>query len=82
MLRLLDGRRTSEVAALMGVKEVSVRSLVHRGLGKLRRMKSLARAITEAERHRIAAALVAICGALVCVLLHRRAVAREQLESG
>ena len=49
VLRLLEGRRTSEVSALMGVKEGSVRSLVHRGLGKLRRMKSLARAITEAE---------------------------------
>lgn len=52
VLRLLEGRRTSEVAALMGVKEVSVRSLVHRGLRKLRRTKSLARAITEAERLR------------------------------
>ena len=49
VLRLLEGRRTSEVAALMGIKEVSVRSLTHRALGRLRRMKSLKRAITEAE---------------------------------
>ncbi len=49
MLRLLEGRRTAEVAKLMGVKEVSVRSLVHRGLRKLRRMKSLKRAILETE---------------------------------
>lgn len=52
VLRLLEGRRTAEVAALMEVKEVSVRSLIHRALRKLRRMKSLARAITEAERLR------------------------------
>ena len=49
VLRLLEGRRTSEVSALMGIKEVSVRSLIHRALRKLRRMKSLTRAITEAE---------------------------------
>jgi len=49
VLRLLEGRRTAEVAELMGVKEVSVRSLVHRGLKKLRRMKSLKRTITETE---------------------------------
>ena len=49
VLRLLEGRRTAEVAQLMGVKEVSVRSLIHRGLRKLRRMKSLKRMITETE---------------------------------
>ncbi len=49
VLRLLEGRRTAEVAELMEVKEVSVRSLVHRGLKKLRRMKSLKRTITETE---------------------------------
>ena len=48
-LRLLEGRRAAEVAELMGVKEVSVRSLVQRGLKKLRRMKSLKRTITETE---------------------------------
>ena len=48
-LRLLEGRRTSEVAELMGIKEASVRSLIHRALGRLRRMQSLKRAITEAE---------------------------------
>ena len=48
-LRLLEGRRTAEVSELMGIKEVSVRSLVHRGLKKLRRMKSLKRTITETE---------------------------------
>ena len=49
VLRLLEGRRTAEVSELMGIKEVSVRSLVHRGLGKLRRVKSLKRTITETE---------------------------------
>lgn len=49
VLRLLEGRRTAEVSELMGVKEVSVRSLVHRGLKKLRRMRSLERTITETE---------------------------------
>lgn len=49
VLRLLEGRRTPEVARLMGIKEVSVRSLVHRGLKKLRRMRGLKRTITEAE---------------------------------
>ena len=48
-MRLLEGRRTSEVAELMGIKEASVRSLIHRALGRLRRMQSLKRAITEAE---------------------------------
>ena len=48
-MRLLEGRRTAEVARLMGIKEVSVRSLVHRGLKKLRRMKSLKLTITETE---------------------------------
>ena len=49
VLRLLEGRRTAEVSELMGVKEVSVRSLIHRGLKKLRRMKNLKRTITETE---------------------------------
>ena len=49
VLRLLEGRRPAEVAELMGVKKVSVRSLVHRGLKKLRRLKSLKRTITETE---------------------------------
>lgn len=49
VLRLLEERRPAEVAELMGIKEVSVRSLVHRGLKKLRRMKSLKRTITESE---------------------------------
>ena len=49
MLRLLEGWPTAEVAKAMGVKQVSVRSLVHRGLRKLRRMKSLKRAILETE---------------------------------
>lgn len=35
-----------------------------------------------APGNRIAATLVATCGALVCLLLHRRAVARERLPSG
>lgn len=52
VLRLLEGRRTSEVAALMGIREVSVRSLIHRAIRKLRRMQSLKRAITDAERLR------------------------------
>lgn len=49
VLRMLEGRRTAEVSELMGIKEVSVRSLVHRGLKKLRRMKSLKRTIMETE---------------------------------
>ncbi len=49
VLRLLEGRRTAVVSELMGVKEASVRSLVHRGLKKLRRMRSLERTITETE---------------------------------
>lgn len=49
MLRLLEGWRTAEVAKEMGVKEVSVRSLVHRGLRKLRRVKSLKQVILETE---------------------------------
>lgn len=49
VLRLLEGRRAAEVAQLMGIKEVSVRSLVHRGLKKLGRMRSLKRTITETE---------------------------------
>lgn len=48
-LRMLEGRRTAEVAELMGVKAVSVRSLIHRGLGKLRRMNGLKRTIRETE---------------------------------
>ncbi len=49
VLRLLEGRSAAEVSELMGIKEVSVRSLVHRGLGKLRRMKSLKRTVSETE---------------------------------
>ena len=47
VLRLLEGRRTAEVAKLLGIKEVSVRSLIHRGLGKLRRAKNLKQTIRE-----------------------------------
>ncbi|MXX36071.1 MAG: sigma-70 family RNA polymerase sigma factor [Gemmatimonadetes bacterium] len=49
MLRLLEGWRTAEVAKAMGVREVSVRSLIHRGLRKLRRMKSLKQATLATE---------------------------------
>ena len=41
LLRILEGRSTTEVARILAVKEVSVRSLVHRGLKKLRRMDTL-----------------------------------------
>lgn len=42
LLRILEGRSTAEVARMMALKEVSVRSLIHRGLKKLRRMDRLA----------------------------------------
>ena len=42
LLRILEGRSTAEVAQLLAVKEVSVRSLIHRGLKKLRQMDWLA----------------------------------------
>ena len=38
LLRILEGRSTAEVARMLAVKEVSVRSLIHRGLKKLRQM--------------------------------------------
>ena len=47
-LRLLEGRPTAEVAFILGVKEVSVRSLIHRGLQKLRAMDSLMELMLEA----------------------------------
>ena len=40
ILRLIEGRSTAAVARTLGVKEVSVRSLIHRGLNKLRQMNS------------------------------------------
>ena len=42
LLRIIEGRSTAEVARMLAVKEVSVRSLIHRGLKKLRRMDWLA----------------------------------------
>lgn len=42
LLRILEGRSTAEVARMLAVKEVSVRSLIHRGLKKLRQMDWLA----------------------------------------
>ena len=42
LLRVLEGRSTAEVAKIMALKEVSVRSLIHRGLKKLRQMDWLA----------------------------------------
>ena len=42
MLRILEGRSTAEVAQLLAVKQVTVRSLIHRGLKKLRQMDWLA----------------------------------------
>jgi len=42
LLRILEGRSTAEVARILEVKEASVRSLVHRGLKKLRQMDWLA----------------------------------------
>ena len=42
LLRILEGRSTAEVARILAVKEVSVRSLIHRGLTKLRQMDWLA----------------------------------------
>ncbi|MXW10522.1 MAG: sigma-70 family RNA polymerase sigma factor [Gammaproteobacteria bacterium] len=41
LLRILEGRSTAEVARMLAVKEVSVRSLIHRGLKKLRLMDRL-----------------------------------------
>ena len=41
LLRVLEGRSTADVARVLAVKEVSVRSLIHRGLKKLRRMDEL-----------------------------------------
>ena len=41
LMRILEGRRTAEVARVLGVKEASVRSLIHRGLKKLRQMDGL-----------------------------------------
>ncbi len=46
LLRILEGRSTAEVARTLAVKEVSVRSLIHRGLKKLRRMDALAEQIS------------------------------------
>ncbi len=45
VLRIIEGRKTAEVAHILDVKEASVRSLVHRGLKKLRRMSGLAERI-------------------------------------
>ena len=45
LLRVLEGRSTAEVARILGAKEVSVRSLIHRGMKKLRQMDELAEAI-------------------------------------
>ena len=45
LLRILEGRSTAEVARILGVKEASVRSLIHRGLKKLRQMDDLAEMI-------------------------------------
>ncbi len=42
VLRIIEGKSTAEVAHILAVKEASVRSLVHRGLKKLRRMSGLA----------------------------------------
>lgn len=47
ILRLLEGRSTASVARRLGVKEVSVRSLIHRGLNKLRRMEGLTESIRD-----------------------------------
>ena len=41
LLRILEGLSTAEVARILAVKEVSVRSLIHRGLKKLRQMDEL-----------------------------------------
>jgi len=41
LLRILEGRNTAEVARMLAVKEVSVRSLIHRGLKKLCQMDAL-----------------------------------------
>ena len=46
LLRILEGRSTAEVAQLLAVKQVSVRSLIHRGLQKLRQMDWLAEEIS------------------------------------
>ncbi len=45
LMRLIEGRSAAEVGCILGVKEVSVRSLIHRGLAKLSRMEELARKI-------------------------------------
>ena len=47
ILRLIEGRSTASVARRLGVKQVSVRSLIHRGLNKLRRMDDLAALIRD-----------------------------------
>lgn len=41
LLRILEGCSTAEVARVLAVKEASVRSLIHRGLKKLRQMDGL-----------------------------------------
>ncbi len=45
LLRILEGRSTAEVARILAAKEASVRSLIHRGLKKLRQMDGLAEKI-------------------------------------
>ena len=45
LLRALEGRSTAEVARILEAKEASVRSLIHRGLKKLRQMDGFAEKI-------------------------------------
>ena len=45
LLRIIEGRSTAEVARILAVQQSSVRSLIHRGLKKLRRMDTLAEMI-------------------------------------
>ena len=45
LLRVIEGRSTADVAQILAAKEASVRSLIHRGMKKLRQMDELAEKI-------------------------------------
>ena len=45
LLRVIEGRSTADVARILAAKEASVRSLIHRGMKKLRQMDELAEKI-------------------------------------
>lgn len=47
VLRLLEGRDTSETAAILGVNERTVRSVLLRGMTRLRRMEDLRKLLPE-----------------------------------